>query len=79
MLQAAGAKRVTLRTSFRARPNIQHAINAAFAPLMTGDLTCCKQNTCPSSRFAAIPKNSRRLSCFLCPSPMVTGDFQPRH
>jgi ATP-dependent helicase/nuclease subunit A len=37
MLQAAGAKRVTLRTSFRARPNIQHAINTAFAPLMTGD------------------------------------------
>jgi ATP-dependent exoDNAse (exonuclease V) beta subunit len=37
MLQAAGAKRVTLRTSFRARPNIQHAINTAFAPMMTGD------------------------------------------
>jgi ATP-dependent helicase/nuclease subunit A len=37
MLQAAGAKRVTLRTSFRARPNIQRAINAAFEPVMTGD------------------------------------------
>jgi ATP-dependent helicase/nuclease subunit A len=37
MLQAAGAKRVTLRTSFRAQPNIQRAINAAFAPVMTGD------------------------------------------
>ena len=37
MLQAAGAKRVTLRTSFRARPNIQRAINTAFAPVMTGD------------------------------------------
>jgi ATP-dependent exoDNAse (exonuclease V) beta subunit len=37
MLQAAGAKRVTLRTSFRARANIQRAINAAFAPVMTGD------------------------------------------
>jgi ATP-dependent exoDNAse (exonuclease V) beta subunit len=37
MLQAAGAKRVTLRTSFRARPNLQRAINAAFAPVMTGD------------------------------------------
>jgi ATP-dependent helicase/nuclease subunit A len=37
MLQAAGARRVTLRTSFRARPNIQRAINAAFAPMMTGD------------------------------------------
>jgi ATP-dependent helicase/nuclease subunit A len=36
-LEAAGARRVTLRTSFRARPNIQRAINAAFAPVMTGD------------------------------------------
>ncbi|MGH7825934.1 MAG: UvrD-helicase domain-containing protein [Candidatus Binatia bacterium] len=37
MLHATGARRVTLRTSFRARPNIQHAINAAFEPVMTGD------------------------------------------
>jgi ATP-dependent helicase/nuclease subunit A len=37
MLQAAGAKRVTLRTSFRARPNIQRAINTAFETVMTGD------------------------------------------
>ena len=36
-LEKAGARRVTLRASFRARPNIQRAINAAFAPLMTGD------------------------------------------
>ena len=28
---------MTLRASFRGRPNIQRAINAAFAPLMTGD------------------------------------------
>jgi ATP-dependent exoDNAse (exonuclease V) beta subunit len=37
MLQAAGAKRVTLRTSFRARPNIQRAINTAFEQVMSGD------------------------------------------
>jgi ATP-dependent helicase/nuclease subunit A len=37
MLEAGGARRVTLRTSFRGRPNIQRAINAAFAPVMTGD------------------------------------------
>ncbi|HWO43571.1 MAG TPA: UvrD-helicase domain-containing protein, partial [Candidatus Eisenbacteria bacterium] len=36
LLEAAGARRVTLRASFRARPNIQRAINAAFAPAMTG-------------------------------------------
>ena len=37
MLQATGARRVTLRTSFRARRNIQRAINATFEPVMTGD------------------------------------------
>ncbi len=37
MLEAAGAKRIALRTSFRARPNMQRAINAAFAPVMRGD------------------------------------------
>jgi ATP-dependent exoDNAse (exonuclease V) beta subunit len=36
-LEAAGARAVTLSASFRARPNIQRAINAAFAPAMTGD------------------------------------------
>ena len=34
MLERAGARRVTLRTSFRARTNIQRAINAAFEPVM---------------------------------------------
>ena len=34
MLEARGAKRVTLSTSFRARPNIQRTINAAFEPVM---------------------------------------------
>ena len=37
ILETSGARRVTLRTSFRARPNIQRAINAAFAPVMNGD------------------------------------------
>ena len=36
-LEAAGARRVTLRKSFRARPNIQRVVNAAFSPAMTGD------------------------------------------
>ena len=37
-LEAAGAIRVELRQSFRAVPNIQRAINAAFAPVMNGDV-----------------------------------------
>ncbi len=36
-LRAQGARRVTLRTSFRGRPNLQRLVNAAFAPIMTGD------------------------------------------
>ncbi len=37
MLAASGARRLTLRTSFRSRPNIQRAINAAFEAPMTAD------------------------------------------
>ncbi|HXW04162.1 MAG TPA: UvrD-helicase domain-containing protein [Vicinamibacterales bacterium] len=36
-LERAGARRVTLTTSFRSVPEIQACVNAAFAPLMTGD------------------------------------------
>ena len=37
MLERVGARRVTLRTSFRARPNIQRAVNVAFEAAMTND------------------------------------------
>ncbi|MBI4485713.1 MAG: UvrD-helicase domain-containing protein, partial [Acidobacteria bacterium] len=37
LLEARGARRAFLHTSFRATPSIQRAVNAAFAPLMTGD------------------------------------------
>jgi ATP-dependent exoDNAse (exonuclease V) beta subunit len=37
MLVDRGATRVELRKSFRSAPNIQHVVNAAFAPLMDGD------------------------------------------
>jgi ATP-dependent helicase/nuclease subunit A len=36
-LFACGARAVQLETSFRSVPNLQRAINAAFAPLITGD------------------------------------------
>jgi ATP-dependent exoDNAse (exonuclease V) beta subunit len=47
MLKAAGARQVTLQTSFRARPNIQRVINAAFAPVMTGDLDALQADYVP--------------------------------
>src|SRR5262245_20020800 len=37
LLKARGAEPAFLRTSFRAVPAIQRAVNAAFEPLMTGD------------------------------------------
>ena len=37
LLEARGARRAYLHSSFRATPAIQRAVNAAFAPLMTGD------------------------------------------
>jgi len=37
LLASRGARRAFLHTSFRATPSIQRAVNAAFAPLMTGD------------------------------------------
>jgi ATP-dependent exoDNAse (exonuclease V) beta subunit len=37
LLAARGALCLNLTTSFRAVPSIQNAVNAAFAPLMTGD------------------------------------------
>ena len=38
LLEASGAMRVELRKSFRAVPNIQRLVNAAFAPVMDGDV-----------------------------------------
>jgi ATP-dependent exoDNAse (exonuclease V) beta subunit len=37
LLAARGARRAFLHTSFRSTPSIQRVVNAAFAPLMTGD------------------------------------------
>ena len=37
LLESRGAQAAFLHTSFRATPAIQRAVNAAFAPLMTGD------------------------------------------
>ena len=51
MLQAAGARAVTLETSFRSQPNIQRAINAAFAPVMTGDANALQAGYVPLQPF----------------------------
>lgn len=51
MLETGGARPVTLRTSFRARPNIQGTVNASFEPVMTGDQTSSQANYVPLEPF----------------------------
>ena len=47
LLTAAGAIRVELRKSFRSVPNNQHAVNAAFEPVMNGDVEGRQANYVP--------------------------------
>ena len=71
MLQAAGAKPVTLRTSFRARPNIQRTINAAFAPVMTGDVKAAQAGYVPLEPFRA--DSPEQPSVIVLPVPEPYG------
>ena len=69
MLQAAGAKRVTLRTSFRARPNIQRAINTAFAPSMTGDPEMLQAEYVPLEPFRSDSQEQPSVVVLPVPEP----------
>ena len=69
MLQTAGAKRVTLRTSFRARPNIQHTINTAFAPMMTGDPEMLQAEYVPLDPFRSDSQEQPSVVVLPVPEP----------
>ena len=69
MLQTAGARRVTLRTSFRARPNIQRVINAAFAPVMTGDSDGLQAAYVPLEPFRSDSQEQPSLVALPVPEP----------
>src|SRR5687768_4954116 len=71
MLRAAGAKPVTLRTSFRARPNIQRTINASFAPVMTGDVQAAQASYVPLEPFR--PDSPEQPSVVVLPVPEPYG------
>jgi len=49
-LEACGAIRLELRQSFRAVPNIQRVVNAAFAPVMDGDADSLQAHYMPLER-----------------------------
>src|SRR5206468_189645 len=44
LLRSRGAKQAFLHTSFRSTPAIQKAVNASFAPVMTGDRETLQAN-----------------------------------
>ncbi len=69
MLQAAGAKRVTLRTSFRARPNIQRAVNAAFEPVMTGEGDALQPAYVPLEPFRSESEQQPSVVVLAVPEP----------
>ncbi|HWP56659.1 MAG TPA: UvrD-helicase domain-containing protein [Candidatus Acidoferrales bacterium] len=71
MLEAAGAQRVTLGTSFRARPNIQRVINAAFEPAMTGDRESLQAAYVPLEPFRS--EAEERPSVVVLPVPEPYG------
>ncbi len=50
-LEETGARHERLTTSFRATPRIQRLVNAAFAPLMTGNPETHQPNYVPLSAF----------------------------
>ena len=65
---AAGARRrcVALRSSFRAVPDIQRAVNAAFAPRMTGDARAVQASYVPLAPVRPAQMGSRRSSRCRC-------------
>jgi ATP-dependent exoDNAse (exonuclease V) beta subunit len=68
-LEARGAKRAFLRTSFRATPAIQRAVNAAFAPLMTGDRETLQADYVPLSAYRADTPDQPAVIALPVPEP----------
>ena len=68
-LKAAGAKQVTLQTSFRSQPNIQGVINAAFAPVMTGDRDALQADYVPLRPFRSDTTNQPSVVVLPVPRP----------
>ena len=65
-LKDHGARCERLTTSFRGVPNLQRAVNAAFAPLMTGDARDAAgvlRAACEVARRPPGPAIARRVAC----------------
>ena len=68
-LEAHGARRVQLTTSFRGVPNVQRAVNAAFAPLMTGDRDTMQASYVPLAQSRSDPQGQPSLVALGVPEP----------
>ena len=68
-LEAAGATLVKLTTSFRSVPGIQRAVNAAFAPVMTGDAFTLQADYVPLSPFRPPARQQPSVVALPVPAP----------
>jgi ATP-dependent helicase/nuclease subunit A len=68
-LRRHGAACVALRSSFRAVPEIQHAVNAAFAPLMTGDPVAVQAHYVPLAAVRAAQVGQPAVVALPVPQP----------
>jgi ATP-dependent helicase/nuclease subunit A len=74
-LLAGGGRLVELTTSFRAVPSIQAAVNAAFAPVMSGD---GQARYVPLAAFRAEPTGRPTLVALPVPKPYGQRDVTNR-
>jgi ATP-dependent helicase/nuclease subunit A len=68
-LVAAGARPVQLTTSFRSVPQIQACVNAAFAPVMTGDPATLQADYVALSRYRDDIKGQPAVVALPVPAP----------
>ena len=68
-LEGCGARLVKLTTSFRSVPGIQACVNAAFAPVMTGDAFTLQADYVPLSPFRADTKGQPAVVALPVPEP----------
>jgi ATP-dependent helicase/nuclease subunit A len=72
LLQASGATSVELRKSFRAVPNIQRAVNSAFATVMDGDAESLQAHYVP---LEASRPDAQQPSIVALPVPRPYGRY----
>jgi ATP-dependent exoDNAse (exonuclease V) beta subunit len=71
LLLARGARSAFLHTSFRSTPSIQNVVNAAFAPLMTGDRVTLQADYVALSRYRE--ERPEQTSVVVLPVPEPYG------